>query len=290
MKVALVQYPVEGRLTLENFSQKVRGYLEQASRLGAELVVFPELFLLDCIDRIDPETDALALGNLADHMQSYIEQPRAWSREFGLHILFGTMPWRMPSRAIRNRAYFFSKSGQPHFQDKIFLTPDEKSWGWEGGSELRPFSLDGVSLQILICYDIQFASLSHLLSGSSIDGILCPSLTEEYGLERVAIGCQARAIENFLQVFVTGATGGKGGFYRSRAALYGPRNQDFPGPQEITDREIVVFSWDVQSLRKLKAGAGIWSGRDALRKSLPVNIHDCSPLSPGNHLGHEVKV
>ncbi len=290
MKIALVQYPIENNLSLSQFAQKTRSYLDKAKAGGANLVLFPELFLLDCIDRIDVSTDALALQKLADVMPTFLSEFRAWAQEFQLHIVFGSMPWRTSNGKIVNRSYVSTKTGELHHQDKLFLTPDEKAWGWEGGSELRPFEIDGLRLQILICYDVQFASLSQLISPLNIDGIFCPSLTEEFGRERVAIGCQARAIENFSQVFVAGATGGKSGLYRSRAALYGPRNEHFSGPQENMQNEIVFFEWDVTRLRKARAIAGIYSGRDTLLRTLPIRVGECTSLSPSNHLGHEVEV
>jgi predicted amidohydrolase len=290
MKIALVQFPVANRLSLSQFSQKVRQYLTEARQSGAGLVMFPELFLLDCIDRVDVGTDAQALARLADEMPKFLAEPGNWAKEYGVHLIFGSLPWRTPSGKIRNRSYVFSKTGEIHYQDKLFLTPDEKFWGWEGGTELRPFQLDGLRLQILICYDIQFASLSQLIAPLSIEGIFCPSLTDEFGRERVAIGCQARAIENFLQVFVTGATGGKAGLYRSRAALYGPRNEQFSGPQEEPNSPIAYFSWDVEHLRKAKSQAGIYSGRDALAQALPIRVGDFVSLGPNDHLGHEIKV
>ncbi len=290
MKIALVQYPIENNLSLSQFAQKIRRYLEKAQAGGVDLVLFPELFLLDCIDRIDVSTDALALQKLADEMPTFLNESRAWAKEFQLHIIFGSMTWRTSNEKIVNRSYVFSKTGELHHQDKIFLTPDEKAWGWEGGSELRPFEIDGLRLQILICYDVQFANLSQLISPLNIDGIFCPSLTEEFGRERVAIGSQARAIENFSQVFVTGATGGKAGLYRSRAALYGPRNEHFSGPLENVANDLVLFDWDVTRLRKARAIAGIYSGRDTLLRTLPIRVGECASLRPGNHLGHEIKV
>ncbi len=64
---------------------------------------------------------------------------------------------------------------------------------------------------VLICADIQYPELSRHLVAHGVDLILCPSLTwNRRGVNRVRIGCQARAMENQLYVVMSPLSGHSG--------------------------------------------------------------------------------
>jgi predicted amidohydrolase len=273
MLIALCQFPIENTLSKNLFENKVEAYFQRSAEKKVDLLIFPELFVLDRIDRIDHKNDASALFSLAQEMPDFLGFLKSLSKKYGMAVLAGSFPW-ITGKTVRNRSYFLGPLGEEYFQEKIYLTPDEKLWGWQGADELQPFVYQNVKIQILICYDIQFAALSQQLAAENVEVFLCPSLTDEFGRERVAIGCQARSLENFAYTLVTGATRGKSGLYRSRAALYSPRNEFFSLPKEAGSEDLFFSQLDIDQLRSAKKTTGIYSGRDSLERARAVLIRN----------------
>jgi predicted amidohydrolase len=266
LKILAVQYPVESACSLTQVRSKASKLIEEADRCSADLLMLPELFALDLIPRGSLEQDQKNLEWIArEHVPALLEHLATESRRRGLGILAGSVP--APSHKsgkIRNLSVLFDGHGNSFSQEKIHLTPDERAWGWEGGEELRPFSFRGVYCQILICYDIQFAALSAAFNGKSPELFLCPSMTEAAGLQRVRVGCQARAVEHYAFTVVTGTTQGPTGSYRSRASAFSPYDDHFSGVlTEAAAEENLLISLPFTRLRSCRKQAGIFSARDS---------------------------
>jgi predicted amidohydrolase len=282
LRLQLVQYPIEGELSLEAFQKKVAAYIKAASAKGVDLLIFPELFCLDLLRRAEIQEESRALSLMAKEITPpLIHWLRKEATREGMAILAGTFPFLGSAGEVTNRAYFLSPEGE-HFQDKLFLTPDERAWGWKGTSVLRPFSWRGFRCQIQICYDLQFAAQSHCLAEAIPDLILGPSMTEEKGKHRVAFGAQCRAVENYCYVAVTGTSGGPKGTYRSRAAVYAPSDTgwDTPIVQADDQPEAVDALIDLNLLRERRERAGIFSARDFRQRGSALTLAPLVRITP----------
>lgn len=150
LNVGLVQYPLVGYLSVEQLTDKVRQYVLAATEQNTQLLILPELFSLDLLDYTLPETsqfDAL----IAEIYPALIDNLQQLSTEFGMYILAGSFPSKANKDAkIRNRSYLLAPSGKSVYQEKLFLTPDEVDWGWEGSNVLSVIDAPWVSVEFLI--------------------------------------------------------------------------------------------------------------------------------------------
>lgn len=265
LKASLVQYPLEGNLTVPQVTTKVEKYVIQAVSVESQLVVLPELFSCDLLDLAKPEIPQFE-GMLANIYPEFIDQLQALAVKHGVYLLAGSVPALVEGR-IRNRSYLFSplydktsNSSLPIFQEKLFLTPSEVEWGWEGSNKLSIIDAPWGRTAILICYDSEFPLLSQLLAAYDIDVILVPSQTGDDGFTRVRWSVQARAIEHMAYVMVTGTVGdpAEGWYTTAQGAFLGPSLPNFPSAPLIAEgskgvEDIVHASVDLQALRAAKA-------------------------------------
>lgn len=290
LKISAIQFPIRGAQSFASHLKKMRRYLDQAVKQGAGLVVFPELAVLDLLieshGESHAESEAQQLERFArEHTAQVFEIIRQWSRETGVAILGGTFP-RVHSQnddgiKIRNTAILALPNGDVHFQDKLHLTPDEKNWKWQAGDELKTFDAPWGRTVILICYDSQFAELSHLLSRMKPEMILVPSMTGSEGYFRVRWASQARAIEHHAFVVVTGTVDARSQReYVGQAAFITPQDSLFPSgvlsQGKMNRPGVVTEELDFNRLRKSRENAGVYSAKDHIERKTPVILFDSS--------------
>lgn len=204
MRIAATQYVFGRPRGWDEYSDRLEALLEP---LQVDLVVFPEYGGLETLaflapgepfDRqlraLDPEAYRALFERLA-------RQRRQW-------IVAGSM--LVPEgRLYRNRSYLFGPDGELGWQDKLVLTPWERSSGLlEPGRELRVFQTGLARLAINVCYDVEFPLLARHQARAGAELLLVPSCTEgRTGYHRVRMACQARALENQLLTVLSSATG-----------------------------------------------------------------------------------
>jgi predicted amidohydrolase/L-aminopeptidase/D-esterase-like protein len=274
--VSAVQYPVEYGRSLEQVLTKVEGYVRDARAAGSELVVLPELFMLDLLTTSTAAEQARELETIADTATPRaFDRIREMARANGLSILGGSWPRRVPGKGVVNTAIMAFPDGRSILQDKNYLTPDEKAWGWATGDELKVFDAPWGKTVMLICYDSQFPILSNALAEHRPEVLLVPSMTGANGFERVRRSTEARGVEHYAYSVFTGTVGGIGGEYTARAAVYTPNDTGFPGTltqgNENQRGQIVTTTLDLAQLRRARVAAaanGLYAGaqqRDATR-------------------------
>jgi predicted amidohydrolase len=109
-------------------------------------------------------------------------------------VLLGSVPWRNEKGDIVNRNWIYVQ-GHWTFQDKLYLTPWEKSI--IPGQEQQIIYFHHWRLAVLTCFDIEIAERSYALAQrGGVDLILVPSATDSFlGWSRVNRCASARAIE-----------------------------------------------------------------------------------------------
>jgi hypothetical protein len=116
--------------------------------------------------------------------------------EHDVHILAGPGPMKSSKGRFVNGAHLVAPNGLVGCQEKNIMTPFEKEWGVQAGSQLKVFDTGIGRIGVLICYDCEFPLLARAMAEAGAEILLVPSCTERVsGFNRVRIGAQARTLE-----------------------------------------------------------------------------------------------
>ena len=189
----------------------------QAADLGADLLVFPELWttgydLVRAAELAEPISDGPAARQLL-----------AWADEFGLWIT-GSMLEQTPD-GVFNAAALFGPDGQvigPYRKIHRFGPMAEDRW-LKAGCEPGLFDLPWGRTGVAICYDLRFPELfrGYALAGARL--ILLPSEWPHPRLHHWRTLVQARAIENQCFVAAVNRVGNdRGNAFCGHSMLVGP--------------------------------------------------------------------
>ena len=236
--VAAARWPVGEPVTFGDFADRIRAAVGHATEAGARVVVLPEYLSLELAATFDDGVRSDLLGSLAAiqvHREAWIDLFSGVARETGAVVQAGSFLLAVDSGRYRNRADLFTPAGRHHWQDKLQLTGFEKDTGViEPGDELKVFDLDGPSVGIAVCYDVEFPIQVRAQREAGARLILVPSCTDtETGAARVRVGCMARALENRCYV-VRSVTAGAADWSpwldlnAGDAAIHGPIDAGWP--------------------------------------------------------------
>ncbi len=276
LKVAAVQYPLAEGSTPAAFLAKVAQYIKDAKSNGSDLVVFPELITTELVDwhKADiPQLEAIA----KDFTPKYIEFIEQQAKTQNIAILGGTTP-RLTEDGIVNTAILALPNGKTVLQDKLFLTPDEKVWGWEGGTKLNIVDAPWGKTAILICFDCEFPVVSNMLAKERPEVLLVPSWTStESGLNRVDFTARARAVEHYAYVIKTGTVQGDNATqpHFGQASFHTPQDKGFatkPQEGELNKAQILYGTLDLEHLRTRKAESGYYPGNEQNLRTKPLTL------------------
>ena len=219
LTVTLAQTNVS-RQPQENL-QTARNCLRQAAMQGADLIVFPEMFMAR------PQ-EGVPLATVAEPLDGPFASTLATlAAEHGIAIVCGlweTVPG--DTRRAANTAVALGPDGallarynKVHLFDALSIRESDLM---SGGLAKPPlFSINGMQLGLAICYDLRFPELFRDLAIRGADAVLVPSawyggpMKEEHWLTLL----QARAIEN--TVYVAGANL-CGTPFAARSAIFDP--------------------------------------------------------------------
>ncbi len=257
--IAAAQYPISKHHTLANWNEHITKWTSEASEKGAQLLLFPEYGAMELVSIFSAEIandlrrQVTALNDIKDDFCDIICNIAKTTNT----IIVGPSIPVLDARGKKvNRAYVFSPKGIVGHQDKFFMTRFEnEEWGIESGEKiLTVFDAPWGSFGIQICYDVEFAIGSQLLSNAGASLILAPSCTETIrGATRVHIGARARALENQLYTVVSQTVGNAAwspavdinyGF----GACYATPDQDLPEEGIIATMEPQKEGWLISKL------------------------------------------
>lgn len=212
LKIASAQYPFDRHETFEALEAKVRVWVAEGARTGAELLVFPEYAAIEIAGCFGDEVSRdlqKTLECVADLSERWVQLHVELAQLHGVHILVGSGPLRNGDGTFVNAAHLATPNGRVGFQEKMIMTPFETEWGVQGGLKLKVFETSLGRIGILICYDCEFPLLARAMVEVGVEILLVPSCTErQTGFHRVRVGAQARALEGGV-VSVQSATVGE---------------------------------------------------------------------------------
>jgi predicted amidohydrolase len=200
LKIAAAQYPIERFATLGAYRDKLARWVAEAAGNGAELMVFPEYGAMEYAaasgDAVAGDL-AASLAAVSDVLQEMDGAHAELAHRHKVHILAASGPSARPGSRYVNAARLFTPAGRMGVQEKMIMTPFERTWGISSGEVLRVFETALGRIGVAICYDSEFPLLVRAQAEAGAQIILVPSCTEfRSGYARVRTAAMARALEN----------------------------------------------------------------------------------------------
>ena len=219
MKVAIYQGPGKPSEVDPNL-QIIRKKSISAAELGADFIIFPELFLTGynigrTVQDLAEPSDGSAAARVAEI-----------AKRTNIAILYG-YPERFENE-FYNSALLIDRTGKTYANyRKTHLYGSYEKSCFKPGDSLIIAELEGLKIGILICYDVEFPEAVRALARAGADLLAIPTaLMEEYC--RVANHVvPARAYESAIFVAYVNRCGTEGDTtYCGRTCLVGPDGKD----------------------------------------------------------------
>jgi predicted amidohydrolase/GNAT superfamily N-acetyltransferase len=208
VRVACVQHKMRKVKSFADFARQVEYFVDVAADYRADFVLLPELFTVQLLSAADARTPKEGMRRLAEQTDKLIATMRGFAVKYGLTLIAGSHPVHQKDRLL-NRSHVCLPDGSVMAQDKLHITPNERTWwGIRGGRGLQVIDTPKARIGVLICYDIEFAEAARHLADEGAEIIFVPFCTDNrQGYLRVRYCAQARAIENQVYVALAGNVG-----------------------------------------------------------------------------------
>lgn len=210
VRVATIQYQQRRVTSFEEFATQVEFFVETASDYRADFVVFPELFTLQLLSVVNsPLSPAASLKELTNYTEPFRTLLTELAVRYNTNIIGGSHPTIVEDGDVHNICYVALRDGSLHTQEKIHITPNERTWwGIKGGDIARIIPTDCGPIGVLICYDSEFPELARHLVDQGALILFVPFCTDtREGYLRVRYCCHARVIENQCYAVLSGNVG-----------------------------------------------------------------------------------
>ncbi|CQR51592.1 nitrilase-related carbon-nitrogen hydrolase [Paenibacillus riograndensis] len=257
VKLALVQFESALMDVAANVRKGLR-FVEQASRQGAGLIVFPELFVTGY------NTDVIS--HRYHELAEDIDGPTVWAfreaaQTHNINIVI-PMALKQSEGGTANGAVIIDRSGAiAGTYSKVHLWEDERKY-FKPGDICAPYELDFGKLGVLICYDAGFPEAARTLALQGVKLIVTPSAFSLEDKHRWDIYFPARALENTCFVAGINGVGSEGGLRlfgnnklanpRGDLILNGDLNEEAMQVLEIDLNEAAECSRQIPYLRDLR--------------------------------------
>ena len=179
VRVCAAQYLMRSIRAWEEFEDSVEFFVDTASLLPLPLpgvAGVRHLPLFSMMPKSDMKRMVRDLAGMADR---YTEMFARMAQQYNLYIIGGSHPVEREG-ILYNTAHLFTPTGHVYTQDKLHITPIERSESdIQPGHVIRVFDTPLARIAIQICYDIEFPEVSRLLTLSGAEIIFVPFYTDE---------------------------------------------------------------------------------------------------------------
>ena len=253
---------------------------------GAELVVFPELHVLELLSlepRLNPKNAAKYLAQYATAIEEWLERI---SKSSGMTIVGGSH-FKATDDKIKNVCAIAQPEKPILIAEKNNLTAYERDvWQMEEGKGLVQFE---PHCGVTICYDSEFPASGRALAEAGCLIQCVPAWTETArGFQRVRWSCLARAIEHQNFVVHASLVGGYDRepipFSYGSSALIAPSIEPFPveailRETPINEEGVVIADLDFEHLEVARNHGEVRNWRDRNSGKFEVET-DSTPSFP----------
>ena len=205
-RVAIAQWKALLSDKEKNIEAMIKG-IEEARKIGAELLIFPELFLTGYNIRNDVFKLAESIpGESTERLRKAVE-------DAGMNLIFG-MPERENER-VYNSAVLITASGDVRRYRKTMIPnfgPFEEGIYYTPGNELPVFDTELGKIGIEICYDLFYPEISKAFAGKGAEIIVNISGSPSISRALFERTLPARAIETGTYVLYSNNVGTQLGF------------------------------------------------------------------------------
>ncbi len=210
LRVASVAWQLRRNKTDGKFFGHWHDLVSEAHDEGANVVVFPELHVLELLPLAD---DRVLPHKAAEYLVQFGEAVEEWvgriSKSSGMIIVGGSHFRRLGDDRIENVCAIGTPDQGVILQPKNNLTVYERDvWDIVPGKGLASLP---EGLGVNVCYDSEFPGAARALAEAGMRTLCVPSWTEtQRGFQRVRWGCLSRAIENGIFVIQASLVGDLG--------------------------------------------------------------------------------
>lgn len=294
MKIAVAQIEAVPLDTTANLRLSTEA-IEAAAAQGADLIVLPELVASGYV------TDDPAIAGLAEPDDGSGPVLGSWcqlARRLGLGII-GGYPEAKGDRLFNSVAVIDRTGAIAGGYRKLHLFGSEKQRFAPGDLGLPVFSLDGVTVGVVVCYDLRFPEVMRLLAVESGADLVAVPTAWVVGFDPAATPSDARIGQvdgafvqaNLNQVFVACADlcgSGNGVTFLGRSLIASPYGEPLVGPLPADKAEVAVAEIDpAEGRRAQDRGDGISPRAD--RRTDVYTLAAASAAPDGDALLSEIE-
>lgn len=291
MRIAAVNFALRRVRSDSDYFGHLHDLISHAHDEGAEVVVLPELHVLELL----PIAGRLPETKTPRFLAQYSGQLEDWfariAKNSGMTIVTGSHFVERPD-GIVNEGVVALPSGTVHRVTKNNLTRYEAEvWGLRHGEGL---GLLPSGLGVTICYDSEFPEAGRSLTEAGMTVQAIPAWTETVrGFQRVRWCALARAVENQTFVIHASLVGDFGeepvpASYGT-SAIIAPSVEPFPTDpvlreSPLNEEAVIVADLDFEQLRQARLGGEVSNWEDRTRGNWSVSVLRDEP-TPRNGAG-----
>ena len=273
VRVCTVQYQMRAVADFDDFARQVEFFVDVAAGYEADFVLFPEMFTLQLLSFLPPQSPGAGVRQLTQFTPELIEMGRRLALKYNVNIVAGSH-YTEREDGLYNVATLFHRDGRTDEQAKLHITPSEQRfWGTRAGRAIHVFDTDRGKVAISICYDTEFPEVARIATQKGAQILFVPFCTDNrQGHLRVMRCAQARAIENQLYVVTSGCVGNipsveNMDVHYAQSGIFTPSDFPFPpdgvaGLCEPNVETVVVADLDLETLRRNRIDGTVRPWRD----------------------------
>jgi predicted amidohydrolase len=201
VEIALVQYFLKPINTFQDFKSQVVKNLDRT--LGADFVVFPELFTVQLLSTL-PNHQSFQItdtNRISEFTKEFKDLFSGLAAERGQYLVAGSHLIEDGSRFF-NTCFVFNPDGSMFEHRKTHVVVGEQAYSTFEGDKLEVLKTDKATVGIAICYEMQFPECVKVLARKGAEIVFSPSWCgDEHGFWRVRHCVQSRCLEN--QIYAT---------------------------------------------------------------------------------------